>query len=292
MKLKHAEEYINKNLVTGTTASITSVEDYSESLYKLKVKVGDNEIDSYITKDGLTFFPQAMDISVAVPAGAGDTAAQTPVVAADIPKSGKPAVEVFVMSHCPYGTQVEKGLLPVMATLKDKADIKIKFVNYIMHGIDELNHNTLQYCIDREDPSKYQAFLTCFLKDGNADGCVTSTGVNKKKVDSCVSETDKKYKLTEVFNDKSKWTNGSFPPYAIHEAENVKYGVQGSPTIVINGKQVESERSPAGLLATICAAFDKKPSECDAKLDTVTPGAGFGTTAASTTGSNAACAPS
>ena len=288
-----AEDYINKNLVTGTTASVTAVEDYNSSLYKLKVKVGDQEIDSYITKDGKQFFPQGMDIDTAV-AATGDTgAAQTPVVAADIPKSGKPAVEVFVMSHCPYGTQVEKGLLPVMATLKDKADIKIKFVNYVMHGIDELNHNTLQYCIDREDPSKYQAFLTCFLKDGNADGCVTSTGVNKKKVDSCVSETDKKYKLTEVFNDKTKWTNGSFPPYAINDAENSKYGVQGSPTIVINGKQVESERSPAGLLATICAAFDKKPAECDAKLDTATPGAGFGTTAAATTGgANAACAPS
>lgn len=288
-----AEDYINKNLVQGTVASITSVEDYSDSLYKLKVRVGDTDIDSYITKDGKQFFPQAMEIDAAVASNSGDSAAQTPVVPADLVKSDKPEVELFVMSHCPYGTQAEKGLVPVMETLKNKANIKIKFVNYEMHGAVEKDDNLVQYCIDKEDNGKYTAFLKCFLKDGNSATCMTSTGVNVKKVQSCIADTDKQYKVTESFNDKTKWANGSFPPFAIHEAENVKYGVQGSPTLVINGKQVESDRSPAGMLATICAAFNTKPAECDAKLDTATPGPGFGdATAANTGASNAACAPS
>jgi protein-disulfide isomerase len=287
-----AEDYINKNLVEGTTASITAVEDYSDSLYKLKVKVGDTDIDSYITKDGKYFFPQAMEVDGTAVAAA-DGAAQTPVVPADLVKSDKPEVEVFVMSHCPYGTQVEKGLVPVMETLKDKANIKIKFVNYIMHQAVEKDDNLVQYCIDKEDNTKYVPFLKCFLKDGNSAACMTSTGVNVKKVQSCISATDKQFKVTEAFNDKTKWSNGSFPPFAVHEAENVKYGVQGSPTIVINGKQVESERSPAGLLATICAAFNNAPAECSATLDTATPGPGFGdSTAANTGAGNAACAPS
>lgn len=287
-----AEDFINKNLVQGTTASISSVEDYNDSLYRLKVKVGDTDIDSYMTKDGVQFFPQAMNIDEAA-SGTGTAAAQTPVAAANVVKADKPEVELFVMSHCPYGTQTEKGIVPVMETLKDKANIKIKFVNYIMHGDVEKNDNLVQYCIDKEDHGKYNAFLKCFLKDGNSGACMTSTGVNVNKVNSCISATDKQFKVTEVFNDKSKWPNGSFPPFAIHEAENTKYGVQGSPTLVINGQQVESERSPAGLLATICAAFNNKPAECDTKLDTATPGPGFGdATAAATTGSNAACAPS
>ncbi len=291
-----AEDFINKNLVQGTTASISSVEDYSDSLYKLKVKVGDTDIDSYITKDGAQFFPQAMNIDEIATNGSGGTgnaAAQTPVAPANVVKSDKPAVELFVMSHCPYGTQIEKGIVPVMETLKGKADIKIKFVNYIMHGEVEKNDNLVQYCIDKEDNGKYNAFLKCFLKDGNSSNCMNSAGVNVKKVQSCISSADKQYKVTETFNDKSKWTNGSFPPFAVHENENSKYGVQGSPTLVINGQQVESERSPAALLTTICAAFNNKPSECDAKLDTATPGPGFGdSTAANSTGSNAACAPS
>ncbi len=288
-----AETFINENLVEGTVASITSVEDYSDSLYKLKVKVGETDIDSYITKDGKQFFPQAMEIDAVSGTASNTGTPQTPVIPADLVKSDKPEVELFVMSHCPYGTQMEKGMVPVMETLKDKADIKIKFVNYIMHQKLELDDNLVQYCIDKEDNGKYTAFLKCFLKDGNSGACMTSTGVNTKKVESCISATDKQFKLTEAFNDKTKWSNGSFPPFAVHEAENNEYGVQGSPTLVINGKQVESDRSPAGILSTICAAFNNPPAECGTQLDTATPGAGFGdSTAANTGAGNAACAPS
>lgn len=287
-----AEDFINKNLVEGTTASITSVEDYNDSLYKLKVKVGETDIDSYITKDGKQFFPQAMDIDAMASTG-GNATAQTPVTPANVVKADKPEVDLFVMSHCPFGTQMEKGMVPVMETLKDKATFNIKFVNYVMHDKVESDDNLVQYCIDKEDHGKYIPFLKCFLKDGNSSACMTSAGVNVNKVQSCISATDKQYKITETFNDKSKWSNGSFPPFAIHEAENNQYGVQGSPTLVINGQQVESDRSPAAILATVCAAFNNPPAECSTQLDTATPGAGFGdTTAANTTGSNAACAPS
>ncbi len=287
-----ALNFINTTLVSGTTAEITEVTDYSDSLYKLKVKVGTSDIESYITKDGLTFFPQAMPIDGSATADAGATpAAQAPVAAADIPKEDTPKVEVFVMSHCPYGTQIEKGLVPVMETLGKKADIQIKYVNYLMHGLVEKDDNMKQYCIGQEEPTKYTAYLKCFLQAGNSDSCITSTGLNSGKISSCVKELDSKYKITESFNDKTKWANGSFPPFPVQEADNQKYGVQGSPTFIINGKTVETDRSPAGLLATVCAGFKDKPKECDAKLDTATPGPGFGTAAAATDASNAACAP-
>lgn len=286
-----AEDFINQNLVEGTTASITSVEDYNDSLYKLKVKVGETDIDSYITKDGKQFFPQAMDIDAMASTG-GNATAQTPVTPANVVKADKPEVELFVMSHCPFGTQMEKGMVPVMETLKDKANFSIKFVNYVMHDKVESDDNLVQYCIEKEDKSKYIPFLKCFLKDGTSGACMNSAGVNVSKVQSCISATDKQYKITETFNDKSKWSNGSFPPFAIHEAENNQYGVQGSPTLVINGQQVESNRSPAAILATVCAAFNNPPAECSTQLDNATPGAGFGDSTAVNTGSNAACAPS
>lgn len=287
-----ATEYINKNLVSGTTATIAEVTDYNDALYKLSVKVGDTTIDSYMTKDGKTFFPQGMDLDASVAAADSktDTAAAAPVVAADIPKSDKPSVEVFVMSRCPYGTQMEKGLLPAMALLKNKADIKIKFVDYVMHGEDELKGNMEQYCIDKEDNGKYEAYLKCYLKSGDLNACVASAGVNKPKVDACVASIDKQFKLTESFKDKSKWTS-SFPPFAIHEKENKAYGVQGSPTFVVNGKQVETSRSADAIKATICAAFKTAPKECETKLDTSTPSAGFGEGTASNADA-AACAPS
>jgi len=272
-----AEDFINKNLVQGTTASITEVTDYSKSLYKLKVKVGTNEIDSFISKDGKEFFPQSMKVDEALADSTTDSSANTqaPVIPADLVKSDKPKVEVFVMSHCPYGTQIEKGIVPVMETLGDKADIQIKFVNYIMHDLIEVEDNLRQYCIGTEQADKYTAYLKCFLKAGDYKGCISSTGIDQKKLDACYSATDKKYKVMANFNDKSTW-NGSFPPFAVHEAENTAYGVQGSPTLVINGKQVEANRDSASLLATVCAAFNNKPAECDAKLSSASPSAGFG----------------
>lgn len=291
-----AEEFINKNLVQGTTASVSEVTDYSDTMYKLSVQVGTNTIESFISKDGTLFFPQAMNINdvnngVATTDGSASATASAPVVPADLPKTDKPVVELFVMSHCPYGTQIEKGIVPVMKTLGSKADIQIKFVNYVMHGESELVNNIDQYCISKEQPAKYTDFLSCFLKAGDAKGCMASTGIDMKKHEACYSATDKKFNLTADFNDKSKW-NGSFPTFAIHDAENKAYGVQGSPTLVINGKSVESNRDSASLLATVCAAFNEKPAECDAKLDTATPSAGFGEgTAAAGSGSAAACAP-
>ncbi|MCX6793232.1 MAG: hypothetical protein NTY12_04360 [Candidatus Falkowbacteria bacterium] len=289
-----AEEFINKNLVQGTTASVTEVTDYSGSLYKLKVKVGTNEIDSYISKDGKEFFPQSMKIDdIAASTGTKtDTAAtntQTPVTPADIVKSDKPKVEVFVMSHCPYGTQIEKGIVPVMETLGNKADIQIKFVNYAMHGQVEVEDNIRQYCISKEQNDKYTKYLSCFLKAGDYKGCISSTGIDQGKLDSCFKATDSKYNLLKSFNDKSTW-NGSFPPFSINEAENKAYGVQGSPTLVINGKQVEVGRDSANLLAAVCAGFNKKPAECDTKLASASPSAGFGE-GTDTSGSAANCAP-
>ena len=290
-----ALEFINKNLVSGTTATITQITDYSDTLYKLSVQVGTNTIESYISKDGKQFFPQAMNMDELADGGTNastTTAASTPVAPTDIPKSAKPLVELFIMSHCPYGTQIEKGMVSVMDTLKNKADIQIKFVNYAMHGQTEVEDNITQYCIGTEQNAKYTSFLSCYLKAGDAKGCVASTGIDQNKFNTCYNATDKKYKILANFNDKTTW-NGNFPTFLINDAENKKYGVQGSPTLVINGKQVESNRDSASLLTTICAAFDNAPAECQTKLDNSTPGAGFGTASAAgaTTGSNAACAP-
>ena len=79
-------------------------------------------------------------------------------------KSDKPNVELFVMSHCPFGTQAEKGIIPVVNLLKNKINFSVKFVDYSMHGKSEIDENTLQYCIQKEESKKYIPYLTCFLE--------------------------------------------------------------------------------------------------------------------------------
>ncbi|NTU99281.1 hypothetical protein HGA64_04745 [Candidatus Falkowbacteria bacterium] len=277
-----AESFINENLMDGK--SKVKIENLAEDngMYKFDVNFPDGrKLEAYLTKDGKKFFPQAVEIDKFAASKAGDAAGaqannsdqQQP--AQEAPKSNKPKVEAFVMSHCPYGTQIEKGLLPVIDKLGKSIDFQIKFVNYAMHGEKELKEELNQYCINKEQPAKYYTYLKCFLKSGEGESCLASSGVDAGKLKSCVAATDSKYKVTEKFNSKEGW-KGQFPPFDIHTAENEQYGVQGSPSLVINGQQVESGRSPAELLKTICSAFNKAPSACSAQLSSAEPAPGFG----------------
>ncbi|MDD5086654.1 MAG: hypothetical protein PHV16_02785 [Candidatus Nanoarchaeia archaeon] len=202
-----------------------------------------------------------------------------------MPKMEKPVVDVFVMSHCPYGTQIEKGILPVLRLLGDKIDFNMRFVYYAMHGEVEVNEQTLQYCIQKEYNDKYLDYLECFLKEGKTEECVEEVGL-KGQLDDCIAQTDEEFKMTEKLNDKTTWM-GNYPPFDIDKELNEKYGVRGSPTLVINGVVASASRDPASLLDAICTGFIEKPEECSEQLSSTAPSPGFGFegTSASSAGS-------
>ena len=194
-------------------------------------------------------------------------------------KSDKPTVELFVMSHCPFGTQAEKGIIPVIKLLKDKINFQVKFVNYAMHGKKEIDENTLQYCIQKEEPNKYIDYLTCFLEKGDTKGCLQKVGIDQKKIDECIKNADTKYNITKNYNDKASWAGWRFPKYEVNNEENLKYGIQGSPTLVINGIVVQPQsRSPQAYLKAICEAFKNPPAECQKVLSNKSYDPGFGWT--------------
>jgi hypothetical protein len=66
-----------------------------------------------------------------------------------------------------------------------------------------------------------------------------------------------------------------------------KYGVQGSPTLVINGETVQAGRDSASILAAICSAFNEPPAACKTELSSTPPAPGFGTGKDSTGGASA-----
>ena len=102
-----AEEFINKFLMqSGSKATIKDITT-EYGLYKLSIDITSDVVESYLTKDGKLFFPQALNITeisaAKDTAATGDSAASTPS-ATVTKKSDKPVVELFVMSYCPYGT--------------------------------------------------------------------------------------------------------------------------------------------------------------------------------------------
>jgi hypothetical protein len=272
------ESFVNDYLMQGGTATVSDVTE-AYGLYKMKINIGSGQIvDSYVSKDGNLFFPQALDIAKTIAeangtaAPAGEEAAATPT---NITKSKKPNVELFIMTHCPYGTQMEKGILPVISALGKKVDFEIKFNDYAMHGEEELDESLAQYCIQKEQGAKYFEYLTCFLKSSDTASCLTSAKIDTAKMNSCVAKTDKQYSVKDDFKNNKNF-KGSYPGFGVYAADNTKYNVGGSPTLVINGAEVSSGRDSASLLKTICAAFEEAPKECETVLSSASPAPGFG----------------
>ncbi len=176
--------------------------------------------------------------------------------ATNILKSDVPTAELFVMTHCPYGTQAEKGFIPMMQTLGDLADTKIRFVHYFMHD-PEKEETSRQVCIREEQSGKWLDYLVCFLEDGDADRCLTEIGINKDELNDCITNRAEGY-------------------YAEDSEFSEDYGVGGSPTLVINGQIISSERSPAAYLDTICQAFNNVPKECETILSNINPSTMWG----------------
>ncbi|MBU0894756.1 MAG: hypothetical protein KKF48_00645 [Nanoarchaeota archaeon] len=229
-------------------------------LYEVVLFMQGTEVPVYLTKDGENLVGGLTPLSVLQDAQNTPTQ-QTPT---EVPKTDKPEVELFVMSYCPYGTQAEKGLLPVVALLGDKIDFNLRFVHYILHGDKEDLENKRELCIrEEEGQDKLNKYMVCILdsdnpqEPGDVSACEKEAGINSAKLQTCLNNKAEDY-------------------FAVDSALSEGYGVSGSPTLIINGVQSSAGRSPASYLVGICAAFNIAPSECSESLSSSSPSAGFG----------------
>ncbi len=288
-----AIDFINQDLLPpGQAVKVQNFTDEG-SLYRMEVEVNGQILPAYLTKDGKTFFPQAMDIEQvrtekATAQKAADEQKQQQL--GSIPKAEKPVVELFVMSHCPFGTQMQKGMLPVLDALGESVDFQLKFNTYAMHQYKELVEQNLQHCIKEETPDKLLTYLGCFLEDENSERCLGVIEETEASYDTCLADLENEFNTLANFEDRSTWM-GQFPSYPLYQADNEKYGVRGSPTLVINGQVVTTARDSASLLETVCAGFEDAPEACDTQLPSTQPSPGFGynTSAAGTSATTANC---
>lgn len=263
--VQKAIDFINANLLKGgSKAELVGDVTEESGLYKFKLKIEGREYTSFVTKDGKILFPEE-GINLDKKIG-------------EVPKRKVPDVKLFVMTHCPFGLQMQKALLPVWELLKNKANIGVYFVSYIMHGKEEMEENLRQYCIQKEEKEKYLAYLSCFVKEGKFAECLKEANIDENKLKSCQEATDKEFKISESF------TGEGFPPFNIHKDLNEKYGVRGSPTLVINDQVVEVERSPEKVKEAICNAFSNPPPECQTTLSSTPTSPGFGLEAGESSG--------
>ncbi len=279
--------FINSQILQGQgEVELSSVSEES-GFYKVLVEYNGNSVPVYFTKDGYYLGSSLVSVdSVSTTFGSSSSSGTQTT---SVTKSDKPAVELFVMSHCPYGTQAEKGILPVAELLGDKIDFNIRFVYYAMHPSQgEVEEQLRQYCIQEEQENKFNGYLECFLEEGDSDGCLVSEGIDKSALNSCYSAADKEFDVLSNKDDTSGWLSGRYPLFNVDKSLNEQYEVRGSPTLVINGKQVSSGRSPAAMLDTICSSFTEGnvPEECgnqNLPTDSYVPGFGWTLSTGATT---------
>jgi protein-disulfide isomerase len=271
-------DYINGNILReGFTASLAGTSE-NNGMYEVSVDIkedGSNTSQNvifYVSGTGeLLFFNEPIDMTEPLPKPEEPEQPQ-PEPDAGVPKSDRPVANVFIMSYCPYGLQMEKAMIPVMELLGDKADINIDYVHYIMHGMKEVVQNNYQHCIEKDQPEVFVDYLKCFVQSDDHEKCMTEAGVDQAKLDTCLADLEEEFKVTEVFESSTE----RFPPYPVDAVLAQQYGVRGSPTFVINGVTMSVNRSPEAVKQAICDAFTTPPEECSQTLSTASEGPGIG----------------
>jgi hypothetical protein len=275
-----AVDYINNNGLSSTPATLVSVAEES-GLVKVKISIGGNEFDSYVTRDGKYLFPQAIDIGGADASGtdnqnASDTAsAPGPQTVADIQKTDNPMLEAYVVARCPYGLQMQRAMAEAVKEQPALAKyINVRYIGNVssdgktidsMHGAAEGVENLRQICIRDEQPTKYWNYVACQMQTGDTAGCESSTGVDSAKLNACVTDPSRGVAYAKADFDL-----------------DTKYNVTGSPTMILGDQEISEfnfgGRSAEAIRTMVCGAFNSEPSFCSTPLTTDSAATSFSAT--------------
>lgn len=160
----------------------------------------------------------------------------------------KVRVEFYVMSQCPYGTQVEDAIQPVLEKMGDRINFTIDFIASdngdgtfaSLHGQNEVLGNIVQLCAMKYEPEGYMDMIVCMNEaassiPGNWEKCASDNKLDSAKIKTCYEGAEGKQLLSE----------------SIRKSDAI--GAQGSPTMYIGGKIYNGNRDELSFQRAICA---------------------------------------
>ena len=171
----------------------------------------------------------------------------------------KVKLEFYVMSKCPFGTQVEKGIKPVLDEIGDRIDFHLDFIANeangkftALHGQPEVDGNIVQLCAIKyyPDAREYMKLVECMNQNMRAipqgwEQCATKSGMDAKKIKACFEGNEGK-DLLRASLKRAKARNA-----------------QGSPTMYLAGAPYQGGRSKNDFLRAICQKLTgDKPAAC------------------------------
>ena len=159
------------------------------------------------------------------------------LLASRIAQMGKPTLELFVMSHCPYGVQAEEKLIPIIKKFGDAIDFKLQFIAeekevtstqditpfISLHGYPEVAEDIRQLLIAQEYPDRYLDYILCRGKklDKSWEACAEKLGINVVKIQALFDTSE----AAQLFRENI--------------ARAADLGIKASPTILVDGHRFQ-----------------------------------------------------
>ncbi len=266
------ETFINENLMqAGMKAEIKNVA-LENGLYKMTVSLGagQQEIESYATKDGKIFFPESINIEE-IKKKIQDMKDQQQAAAQkanmEVPKNDKPTVDLYVMAFCPFGNKAEDTMKSVYDLLKNKVNFNFHYIVnsngdaiQSLHGEKEVAQNEREACVLKNyGKDKWFGFVSYVNTNCGSDGScweagAKNLGLKATSISACVASQG-----VALMKENEKVSNAA--------------GASGSPTLIINGATsnvVYKYGNSEEYKKVICDAFNKAPAECAKVLSSAT----------------------
>jgi hypothetical protein len=275
----------------STKIEVSNVKD-TNGVYEFQLKLAGQTYTSYITKDGKILFTSGIKLDAAAKTTAA-APAQKKLTCNDLNKSSSPVLTAYIVANCPYGLQMERTIKNAMnqdPALADK--VEIKYIGAItngqitsMHGDAEAKENLRQICIREEQKSLFWPYLSCYMQAGDTTSCLANVGVDQTMMNACTADASRGLAYAQKDFDAG-----------------TKFNVSGSPTLVLNNKQVVSEydfggRVPDAIRSVVCCGSSTQDSSCSTPISKNEMAVAFsttdeaGTTTNTTSNTATGCAP-
>ena len=161
------------------------------------------------------------------------------LLASRIARIGKPTLELFVMSYCPFGVQAEEKIIPIVKQFGDKIDFKLRFIAHekhtpapeditpfiSLHGYPEVAESIRQLLIAQEFPDQYLDYILCRGEklDKSWEACAEKLGIDVAKIQKLFDTPEVPEQL---FRDNIK--------------RATELGINASPTILVDNHQLQT----------------------------------------------------
>ncbi len=156
----------------------------------------------------------------------------------------KPVLNLYVMSHCPFGIRAEDTIIGVMAHFDNGLALHIRYIvgkednNFTsLHGPPELDEDLHQIAIQELHSGRFYTYLLCYNSTMDRDRCLKDNNIDKAEIDAFVKSGKAEKILDADYNETEK----------LH--------ILASPTLYINDSKYSDPMQPEHILRAVCAAI-------------------------------------